>query len=88
MRIHFNPSRLKPGCDRLMKSSALKAERLHLLIFNNFFFSFMTEIFKVLYPNIEGKLNVKIICDNYMKPLISTDSAVRRFERDVFERLN
>ena len=88
MRIHFNPSRLKPGCDKLMKWSALKAERLHLLIFNKLFFSFMTEIFKVLYPNIEGKLNVKIICDNYMKPLKTTDSAVRRFEREVFERLN
>lgn len=88
MRIHFNPSRLKPGRDKLMKSSALKAERLHLIIFNKLFFSFMTEIFKVLYPNIEGKLNVKIICDNYMKPLKTTDSAVRRFEREVFERLN
>lgn len=88
MRIHFKPSRLKPGCDKLMKSSALKAKRLHLLIVNNFFFSFMTEIFKVLYPNIEGKLNVKIICDNYMKPLKTTDSAVRRFKREVFERLN
>ena len=41
MRLHFNPSRLKPGCDKLMKSSALKAERLHLLIFNKIFFSFM-----------------------------------------------
>lgn len=41
MRIHFKPSRLKPGCDKLMKSSALKAKRLHLLIVNNFFFSFM-----------------------------------------------
>ena len=46
----------------------------------------MTEIFKVLYPNTEGKLNVKIICDNYMKPLKVTDSAVRRFEREVFEK--
>ena len=73
MRIHFNPSRLKPGRDKLMKSSALKAERLHLIIFNKLFFSFMTEIFKVLYPNIEGKLNVKIICDNYMKPLHEND---------------
>ena len=88
MRIHFNRSRLKPGCDKLMKSSALKAERLHLLIFNKLVFSFMTEIFKVLYPNIEGKLNDKIICDNYMKPLKTTDSAVRRFEREVLERLN
>ena len=58
MRTHFNPSRLKPGCDKLMKSSALKAERLHLCFFNKICFSFMTEFFKVLYPNIEDKQNV------------------------------
>ena len=50
MRIHFNPSRLKPGCDKLMKSSALKTERLHLLIFNNFFFQFYDGDFQGFIP--------------------------------------